>query len=103
MLGTLRLLLAVSVAVFHANIGREGLRFGASAVIIFYMISGYAMSGLAGTFLAAPDGRFWHGAVRFWRDRLLRLYPQYIAWLVIAAIVRFGLHRMWFGQFGALD
>ena len=103
MLGTLRLLLAVSVAVFHANLGQAGLRYGVSAVVIFYMISGYAMSGLAGTFLAAPSGGLWRGAARFWRDRALRLYPQYFAWLVIAAIVRFGLGRVWLGQLGPPD
>jgi peptidoglycan/LPS O-acetylase OafA/YrhL len=102
-LGTLRLLLAISVSVFHATLHPGGFRYGVSGVVTFYMISGYAMSGLARAFMPAPDGGFWLGTARFWRDRILRLYPQYLFWLVAAAIVRFGFGRVWWSQQGPLD
>lgn len=80
--GTLRLLLAAIVAMFHAGLMIGGIASGVSAVVCFFMISGYAMTGLARrTFPGLPAG-----AGRFYRDRLLRLAPQYYAWLAVAAV-----------------
>lgn len=100
MLGTLRLILALSVAAFHGGWRPEGLRIGVCAVVMFYMISGYAMSGLAAGLLRGDD---WAGRAQFWRDRLLRLFPQYFLWMGIAAIVVIGMGRRWLFQQGALD
>ncbi len=100
MLGTLRLLLALTVVASHAGWRPFGLRIGVSAVIVFYLISGYAMSGLAPRFLAVPGGAGWAGAAAFWRDRALRLYPQFLLWTCVAAAVVFGLHRRWMFQTG---
>ena len=99
MLGTLRLALALAVAAYHVGWRPGGVQMGGTAVVMFYIISGYAMSGLGRALLAGPAGA---GALRFWRDRLLRLYPQYLFWLVLAAAVRFGTGRMWLFQHGPL-
>jgi peptidoglycan/LPS O-acetylase OafA/YrhL len=100
MLGTLRLGLAIGVVLFHAGWRPGGVRIGVCCVVIFYMISGYAMSGLAGSFLRAPADGFGRGVLRFWRDRALRLFPQYLLWVAVSAFVVFGLNRIWLFQQG---
>jgi peptidoglycan/LPS O-acetylase OafA/YrhL len=46
MFGGLPLGLAALVAVFRAGFTPFGLQIGTSAVVVFYIISGYAMTGL---------------------------------------------------------
>jgi peptidoglycan/LPS O-acetylase OafA/YrhL len=74
MLGSFRLLLALLVALSHAGLRMDGLNPGVSAVVGFYLVSGYVMTGLLRrhypTLALAP---------RFYLDRALRLYPQYLA------------------------
>lgn len=74
MLGSFRLLLALLVALSHAGLRIDGLNPGVSAVVGFYLVSGYVMTGLLRrhypTLALAP---------RFYLDRALRLYPQYLA------------------------
>jgi len=80
-MGTLRLLLALAVLLSHADVRVAQLNPGVMAVIGFYLISGYVMAGLIyrhyGALSLAP---------RFYLDRLLRLYPQYLV-IAIAALV----------------
>ncbi len=103
MLGSLRLALAVLVVLFHAGWQPAGLSVGVFAVVVFYLISGYAMAGLAGRFLDAPADGFGAGVARFWRDRWLRLYPQYLLWALVGVFVAVGLGRRWLAQEGTLD
>lgn len=77
MLGTLRLILALLVAVSHAGVTVAGFNPGVVAVVCFYLISGYVMTGLLRHHYEGPQ-RIPH----FYLDRVLRLFPQY---LVIAA------------------
>lgn len=100
MVGTLRLVLAIIVVMFHATFTHALFVAGCAAVMVFYMISGYAMTGLAANLLGATAGRARSGTYRFWLDRLLRLYPSYLFWLAVAAIVRFPLHHVWLSQQG---
>ena len=76
MFGTLRLVLAALVVLFHAGNSPYEIRIGVSAVIVFYMISGFAMSGLYST-------RFFGRNVRhFYIERIIRIMPQYyFIWL----------------------
>lgn len=72
-MGYLRLLLALLVLFSHAN-GRLGaLNPGVTAVIVFYLISGYVMAGLFQRHYAQAS-RIGH----FYADRALRLLPQYL-------------------------
>ncbi|MEA5097112.1 MAG: acyltransferase [Burkholderiaceae bacterium] len=74
MLGTFRLFLAILVALSHADVRVWGLNPGVVAVVGFYLISGYVMTGLM--------QRHYVGYARipsFYIDRVLRLYPQYLA------------------------
>ncbi|MGV8900579.1 MAG: acyltransferase family protein [Burkholderiaceae bacterium] len=74
MLGSFRFLLAVCVALSHVNLQIAGLNPGVIAVIGFYMTSGYVMTGLLRKYHAdLPSVR------RFYLDRLLRIFPLYLA------------------------
>jgi peptidoglycan/LPS O-acetylase OafA/YrhL len=78
MLGTYRLVLALLVALSHAGVVVFGMNPGVIAVVGFYVVSGYVMTGLLRT--AYP--RF-ATIGRFYVDRALRIVPHY---LVVAAI-----------------
>lgn len=87
MLGTLRLILALLVALSHAGSVIAGFNPGVVAVVCFYLISGYVMTGLLRDHY--PDvARIPH----FYLDRALRLFPQYLA---VATLSLF-----WFGATG---
>lgn len=73
MLGTLRLLLALAVAASHVDYRIAGLNPGVSAVIGFYLISGYVMAGLLQRHYPLA-----HDAGAFYLDRAVRLMPQYL-------------------------
>lgn len=88
MLGTFRLLLALLVALSHAGVAIAGFNPGVVAVVCFYLISGYVMTGLLRDHY--PDVR---RIPHFYLDRALRLLPQY---LVIA-----GFTLLWFGLTGS--
>ena len=74
MLGTFRLILALLVALSHAGVAIAGFNPGVVAVVCFYLISGYVMTGLLRDHYASI-GRVPH----FYLDRALRLFPQYLA------------------------
>lgn len=73
MLGSLRLLLALLVALSHAGVRVYGFNPGVTAVVVFYLISGYVMTGLLRTHYSE-----WREIPAFYLDRALRLYPQYL-------------------------
>jgi len=78
MFGGFRLLLAILVALSHVNIRIAGLNPGVIAVVCFYLISGYVMTGLIRKhYHSVSTVRF------FYLDRAIRLFPQY---LVIVAM-----------------
>lgn len=84
----MRLLLALAVLCSHAGIRVQGLNPGVTAVIGFYLISGYVMTGLI--------RRHFHAAGRipaFYVDRLLRILPQYLVYALGTLL--------WFGVTGA--
>ena len=89
MLGTLRLILALTVAASHTGLQLGGFNPGVVAVIGFYLISGYVMAGLL---------RRHYSCVAqvpvFFLDRAVRLLPQYLlyAGLTLAWHFYSGLH-----------
>lgn len=86
MLGTLRLVLALMVLVSHAGVRWNGLNPGVIAVVGFYAISGYVMTGLMRRHYAQP-----HRVLGFYADRALRLLPAYYV-VALAALAWFFLH-----------
>lgn len=89
MLGTFRLLLAILVALSHVGVTVSGLNPGVVAVVCFYLISGYVMTGLLRSHYASVAR-----VPAFYLDRALRLFPQYlaIAALTLAWFVITGRH-----------
>lgn len=84
MFGTLRLLLAAAVAISHFGLSDHGLNPGVPAVVVFYLISGYVMRALLARFGIVP-GASLAPTGAFYRDRLLRLAPQYLFYLALGA------------------
>jgi peptidoglycan/LPS O-acetylase OafA/YrhL len=74
MLGTFRFALAILVALSHADVRVAGLNPGVVAVVCFYLISGYVMTGLVRSHYATIDR-----IPYFYADRALRIFPQYLA------------------------
>lgn len=74
MFGTFRMFLALNVVVGHMGGSYFGIIMpGIAAVVCFFMISGYAMSGLIqGSYPRLPED-----VGHFYLDRILRLGPQY--------------------------
>lgn len=81
-MGTYRLLLAIIVAMSHMEVTFFGYNPGVSAVISFFVISGFVMTALIernfSTLKQVPA---------FYVDRALRLYPQFIFYFVISCAI----------------
>ncbi len=81
-MGTYRLVLALFVLHSHAFGSIAGLNFGVVAVISFFIISGFVMAKLFAKHYPRP-GDVW----RFYADRAMRLFPQYLFYLVLTLIL----------------
>jgi len=79
--GTLRYFLATLVVLSHNNITLYGKNIGVMAVVVFYLLSGYMMTGLIRRRYASLSAM---GA--FYWDRLLRIYPQYLLFLTLTLL-----------------
>jgi peptidoglycan/LPS O-acetylase OafA/YrhL len=80
MLGTWRFLLAALVALSHDGVLIAGLNPGVMAVVGFYLISGYVMTGL----LRKHYSRL-NRVPAFYADRALRLLPAYFTLMALTA------------------
>src|ERR1700694_3847607 len=87
MFGTFRLLLAAQVALSHTIPSPPNFQLGVPAVLIFFMLSGFAISGLIHTRFATGS------ASPFYAERAIRLAPQYYFWLAYSAFISF--NRGW--------
>jgi peptidoglycan/LPS O-acetylase OafA/YrhL len=74
-MGTYRLLLAMTVLLFHAGVTIGGRAIGVSAVVSFFLISGYVMTALV-------DRHYSRRIGGFYIDRTMRLFPQFIFYVV---------------------
>ena len=80
-MGTYRFLLAIAVALSHFGVTfRGGHNPGIVAVISFFLISGFVMTGLVRSYY--PEYR---KVPMYYLDRLARIFPQYLFFLVLAA------------------
>jgi peptidoglycan/LPS O-acetylase OafA/YrhL len=112
MLGTFRLVLALLVALSHANVRIAGFNPGVTAVVCFYIISGYVMTGLLQRHYLNGDAQPVAGGAHSWLvrckqvcyfylDRALRIFPQYLVvagltltWFLIVGKPTAFLHRL---------
>jgi peptidoglycan/LPS O-acetylase OafA/YrhL len=81
--GTLRVVLALSVVLWHIPNSPLHLLNASVAVVCFFMISGFYMAMVINEKYATDDGS-WIGL--FYRARFWRLYPTYFAMLAIMVI-----------------
>jgi len=73
MFGILRFILAALVALSHIDVRLGGLNPGVSAVVVFYLLTGYVMTAqLRGKFSCASN------IPAFYLDRILRIFPAYV-------------------------
>jgi peptidoglycan/LPS O-acetylase OafA/YrhL len=79
MFGSVRVLLAICVALSHVGVTVWGYNPGPIAVISFYLISGYVTAGLLDKQLVR--------AVDYYIERALRLLPSYWVALALAAAI----------------
>ena len=90
-MGSYRLFLALVVLVSHTELKPQGVAVGISAVVSFFILSGYVMTLLVDRHYASPE-RVPH----FYLDRVARIFPQYLFYLV-STIVLVNQHRVTFG------
>lgn len=95
----MRLLLAALVMLSHGSflmpsidtLIPRGLVYGPVAVFVFFVISGFIITEAVLNFY---DGR----PVRFFLNRLLRLYPPYLTALAVACVVLFAVPKLQFPE-----
>jgi len=80
--GSLRFILAGFVAAGHAGFSFGGWNPGISAVTIFYILSGYVMTHTIKNHFYGLGKQ----QVAFYKDRILRLFPQYLGYMLLAAL-----------------
>ncbi|MBF0170181.1 MAG: acyltransferase family protein, partial [Nitrospinae bacterium] len=86
-MGTLRLLLALSVLNMHAPFGDLFLFVnGGVAVLLFFIVSGFYMSLVINDRYTGAGG-----TRRFYLNRAVRIYPVYFAALALAALWMFAV------------
>src|SRR5438105_3801499 len=82
-MGALRLVLALSVALWHAGgISGNALIAGEIAVQTFYIISGFVIALVLNERYVGPGG-----VPRFYRNRALRIFGMYLGVLILAVLV----------------
>lgn len=78
MFGTLRLVLALLVALSHAGVSLRGYHLGVPAVVVFLLLSGYVVAAML-----QPRPPLTH----FYAERALRLLPAYYAAFALGVAV----------------
>ena len=81
-MGSLRFWLAVVVAAGHLGL-IGGINWAAVSLLIFYIISGFAISGL---YTVRFEGKK-NGALSFAVDRILRIYPSFWIFCLLTYVI----------------
>jgi len=94
--GTYRLILALAVLLSHAGVTINGFNQGVAAVISFLLISGMVITGMINKWFEGKDN-----ILRFYADRALRIYPQYLFYVLMSFLCgifilneRYGITRL---------
>ncbi len=86
MFGSLRLALAIMVALSHIGTSFFGHNIGVPAVVVFFILSGFVVANLLANKGDWIDWR--HHVGLFYYERLLRLLPLYLFFMAVAAWAR---------------
>ena len=99
MFGALRFFLASLVVIYHAGYTPLGVRVGVSAVIVFYMISGFVISALYSSRFVDERATY---ALRFYIERFVRIAPQYYFYLIFFLFFLYNFD-LWYPAFPARE
>ena len=81
-MGFYRYLLAVLVLVSHTRLAPAHVSIGVTAVVSFFILSGYVMTLLVDRHYAALEK-----APLFYLDRMGRIFPQYLLYLALTVVL----------------
>lgn len=81
MFGSLRLVLALMVALAHVGVSAGGYHVGVPAVVGFYLLSGYVVASLL-----APGTPMAQRPLLFYGERALRLLPLYYFFMLLGIV-----------------
>jgi peptidoglycan/LPS O-acetylase OafA/YrhL len=81
-MGIYRLILAIFVLLSHCHVYIYGRNQGVSAVISFFLISGYVM-----TLTIEKNYNKKERILSFYLDRILRIFPQFLFYLILFSIL----------------
>ena len=81
-MGRYRFLLALCVVLSHCGLNIAGINPGVVAVISFYILSGFVMTGLVRRHYATPDR-----IPAFYADRIARLFPQFWCYCALTTLL----------------
>lgn len=81
-MGLLRFILATLVLVSHLSIGVFGYNVGVASVVLFYVLAGQVVVRLWAKMSQRPGALYF-----FARDRLLRIFPQYLVAMTLAGLI----------------
>jgi len=82
MFGTFRFILASLVALSHIGITFSGKNPGVMAVVSFYLLSGFMMTGLIRRYYSSVQQ-----LIAFYLDRAARIFPQYLFIVFLSLIL----------------
>lgn len=82
MFGYYRFFLATFVLMSHLDFSLQGFNIGVASVVSFYMLAGYVVYNLL-TNVFTPGKNIY---ARFYSERILRIYPQYL-FIVLLTII----------------
>lgn len=74
MFGYFRFILALMVVASHSQVTVQGVNFGVSAVVVFYILAGYVTSNLFEKVFINTQNPL----KNYFYDRFLRIFPLYI-------------------------
>lgn len=81
-MGAYRLLLAILVLISHLWITIHGHDPGVSAVVSFFLLSGFVMTALIRRHYNSV-----HAIPTFYLDRLMRLFPQFLVYMIATLVL----------------
>jgi len=82
MFGYLRFILACFVLASHTGMSIQGFNIGVFAVVCFFILAGYVVTGLCDKFFFKDKTRY----LLFYLERGLRIFPQYLFILLLTLI-----------------
>ncbi len=83
--GYLRYFLSILVVLSHIGFTVSGFNQGVSAVVVFFMLAGYVVTGLL--------GKTNYDLKLFYIDRFMRIYPTYLITLFISVVFVFAINH----------